>query len=586
MLRRSALVFLIVLASSRPLLARDLDAAWISRLPRLDYVESPSDPRRDGWPLPGQIVTWRAHVRNWDGEAVHGVAYEWLLDGEVISRGTFDAAADSFAVVDLAWPWQFVRQKLTFIIDPSGGVDESEKKNNRLDVDTDALSVGFYVERTMYLYFRTYQREVQGGGSNSFEDWAQRQIAEINDLYARAITLETPIGVLDRWRIDEIVVVPDGTLPNEIAPNVDDRSVDMMWGFPSNLLSRYQRLSSGRFDPRFRIDGVLLHEMNHIRGLVDVYLIQVLHDGKSKVVGIREGTDVVAGSALMPAQGFLLYDTFEQGLMKMQYTFVDRYSAGALNRVAGYRARGIQGNVMGNEARGEFVDGCMPRRHRIRLVNPSGAALAGADVRLYRAEGGQPAQGVPPLWTTNYRAEPDIRLTADREGEVLIDDNPFRKPGDSFETGGTRYITGVAILRVGHQGHVSYLFFDMTAANRACFRGMKDEARYELVVGGNPCSRPPQLLRPEAGAFVSGSEVSLSWTKSPGAAGYLVFARVDGTPARVVATTSELETRVALTGQSVEWWVVAEFDQCVRNASKPAHFTLEPPPVRRRPVRP
>src|SRR5262245_47444952 len=42
-----------------------LTIGYVERLPRMDYVwESPS-PATDGWPVEGQAVTWRAHLRNW-----------------------------------------------------------------------------------------------------------------------------------------------------------------------------------------------------------------------------------------------------------------------------------------------------------------------------------------------------------------------------------------------------------------------------------------------------------------------------------------------------------------------------------------
>lgn len=82
------------------------------------------------------------------------------------------------------------------------------------------------------------------------------QVESYNLLLARAVYPETPNGVLDRIRLDRVTVVADGALPLDPAganvggsftpaqarPNLPDRSVDLQWGFPSDLL-----------DPRYAV---------------------------------------------------------------------------------------------------------------------------------------------------------------------------------------------------------------------------------------------------------------------------------------------------------------------------------------------
>lgn len=43
--------------------AADLTIPYIERLPHLEYVVNSTNPTRDGWPDPGDTVTWMAHVK-------------------------------------------------------------------------------------------------------------------------------------------------------------------------------------------------------------------------------------------------------------------------------------------------------------------------------------------------------------------------------------------------------------------------------------------------------------------------------------------------------------------------------------------
>src|SRR6185436_7163586 len=125
------------------------------------------NPTREGWPAPGQTVTWQAHVVSWTDRALMGVDYRWILDGAEVARGRVDVPAGATVLVDYSWRWTFERHELRFEIDPDDAVAEDEEGNNGLTVFTDALSVGFYVERGFYDHFRANQRLLAGAHSNS-----------------------------------------------------------------------------------------------------------------------------------------------------------------------------------------------------------------------------------------------------------------------------------------------------------------------------------------------------------------------------------------------------------------------------------
>jgi len=89
---------------------------------------------------------------------------------------------------------------------------KTEEGNNEITVFTDAISVGFYVEQGVYDYFHEHQKKL-GVGSNSFEDWAHRQVSIWNNMLEDAVFPDVPNGVLDRIRLDKITIGLSYRLP-------------------------------------------------------------------------------------------------------------------------------------------------------------------------------------------------------------------------------------------------------------------------------------------------------------------------------------------------------------------------------------
>ena len=192
--------------------AGDLSVGWISREPKISYVWASQNPAREGWPEVGQPVTWIAHVRNLTGSVQQDIGYRWTIDGRKVFEGTTTLPIDGPTEFELPWSWTFDRHELAFEIDTTNRVAESEKRNNRLLVYTDALAVGIWVERGFWEGLRSKIVSVQIGAAN-FDDLLQARIRQYNTMAVLARYPETPNGVIDRWRIDAIHVVDDGPLP-------------------------------------------------------------------------------------------------------------------------------------------------------------------------------------------------------------------------------------------------------------------------------------------------------------------------------------------------------------------------------------
>ncbi len=459
---------------------------YIQRLPAMDFVVGSTDPTRQGWPAAGKRVTWRARVRNLGGAPVDA-SYAWILDGTAVDSGEVSVPADSQAAVDYSWPWTFDRHELAFVVDPHNAIQEENERNDRLLVYTDALSVGFWVERSYYDFYRDHIHEVAPALS-SFEDWAQAHIDSMNHLFAAAKYSETPDGVLDRVRLDRIVVVPDGTLPGPVQPAPDDHSVDLEWGFTAAQVSALAHgLSASGFSPVFAYDGSLLHELGHARYLTDVYLWDLVDGYLGTKIDIREGGAPLVGSPYLPILTVSLYNgtdttyvvhrTPEQGLMNTDYTRLDRYSAIALNLIAHQRPR--YGNVNCPLNCGEFRND-LPAQNVLDLQDQDGQPLADDSVRVYRSDtyDADPFDTTPPL-DDYFDDTPDLQGQTDGAGSFAVGRNPFgdESPGATFPLP-RRHV----IVRVAGGGRIGYAVVESRLFNLAYWHGETSVAHYPVTV--------------------------------------------------------------------------------------------------------
>jgi hypothetical protein len=581
------LVLLLFSAAARADRDPDLTVGWISRTPSLDYVRDSPHPERDGWPAVGQPVAWVAHVRNWKTVPRLGLPFRWILDGEAAASGTVDLPASSSAAVELPWTWTFDRHRLTFLIDGDG--------ENALTVFTDAISIGFYVEQGMYDFMHLHQPSL-GVGANSFEDWVERHVDRMNEMAALAVYPETPNGVLDRFRIDEIVVVPDGALPlvplpNEgqmdgqpnasTTPNEGDRSVDLQWGFPATEAAYFDDFTTVGDQNGFYLTGSLIHELGHARYLVDVYGWDVWTGGTDgSEVAITEGGAPVAGTPWMPSSGQYVHFTSEQGLMNQDYSFIDRFSAIAMNFIAGHRA--IEGNFNDPENEGSFLND-LPAQNRLTIRNAGGIPIRDADVRFYQAT------GVPGHFITKYYDDvPDLELHSDANGQVLVGRCPFSKDGRIVHRFGESNVT--AIVRVEKNGTVEYGFLESRLFNLAYWSGKSEFADHDLFVGLPLCfpSRAA-LLSPALDAAVPSRVVTLKWSGGgQEITGYRVWVASGTSSPRVAGELSAQTNALSVETQGrTAWWVETLHASCPPSRSAVDFFTApgdERPALRVSPV--
>ena len=475
------LIFACILMSFLGLHAQtDFAISYIKRLPEIDYVWDSANPAVEGWPEVGQEVTWRAHVKNWSDTPQSNISYEWVLDGEVVEGGTLDFGSDETVTAEFPWLWTFDRHEIIFRIDTDNAVEEQEELNNELLIYTDALSIGFYVEQSLYDYFRLHQHEL-GVHTNCWEDWVQHlHVDRWNQMLADAVFPETPQGVLDRLRIDEIHIVPDGALPlNGGAPtnnpDLNDFTVDLQWGFPSTLLDSgfYSNTWLPADNNPFYYEGSLLHELGHARYLGDNYAFDVSDNTAvgDPTIMIYEGDVLVPGSEFMPFIVFeIVHYNEPQGLMGGVYTEIGKYDAMALNLIAGHRP--VCGN-MNAPCNISTYQNDLPQTNILTVVDPCGEPLPNVSMKFYRAE------PKPDVWYGKlYDDIADIEMTTDGDGQIVLGQCPFTEDGTIEMDYGVA--NGVLIVRMQLGEYVRYSFLESTQFNIEYWKGNTESAQYTM----------------------------------------------------------------------------------------------------------
>jgi hypothetical protein len=257
--------------------APDLNAAFIMQMPRYDY-DAPKNRH-----APGDLISFIAHVANRGNQPTGSFIYMWYIDGSLVLAGT-NASLDPSEMSELTlnWTWQTGSHNIRIELDPDDSISEVSEQNNILEDQTNALAVGLWVEQSVYDWFNENQVTLSLG-SVSWDDWAQRQLRVWNQMLADAITPLTMQGVNERVRLDKVTVVPDGSLPSCATnfPAIGDKTIDLQWGFPSELVGIPSGHTCGGLNYYFNhpesqnIEYSLMHELSHARYLIDLYGLNV-----------------------------------------------------------------------------------------------------------------------------------------------------------------------------------------------------------------------------------------------------------------------------------------------------------------------
>jgi len=545
----------------------DIDLCYIGRTPRYDFDAEKNNP------APGDEVTFTAYIKNAGTKPTGAFAYQWYLDGQPAGKGTVESLEpEAQASVEQTWTWQAGPHYVKCVLDPDNAVTEVSEVNNALEDKTNAFISHLWVEKSRYKIYNDEQFYLNIG-SNSWEDWAQRQTTIWNFGFRRSVTLLSPEGVVDRVRLDKITLVDDAALPlrGEGPPgnyaDKDDKTCDVMWGFDTANLDN-EAFYKTNYDMFAYKEGSLPHEMSHARYLIDLY-----------GVGIR-GEDISAtdalGRRLYNAFSGLEHHTFRGVMMSSGYFWgYSDHSACGLNRRLNVRPWG--GNYNASADLGEYLSD-LPARTRFTVVDVNGRPVPGAVVLVYQSVADpRPWEMRTDFYDKQVYDPPDMAFTTDRDGAFTIEGSPLSGKRISGYLSNSHVLFRV-IVGDRALNHIK----DVTEFNLAYWNGGRREARLTIPVNySSAAPGPPGNVRTERG---EGNKLLLKWqrplsnygyTKAPSS--YRIYRRAGGQRVQSVAETRDTswELRSPWDGNS-EYAVSAVYEGHGQTPRSPWYRRIEP----------
>jgi hypothetical protein len=526
---------------SYPLLTKpvgiDLDVTYINRTPLYNRYEvwytsdgkpylRPGTENYKRWPALGEVVTFTAHIVNKGTTSSGNFAFRWFIDGIEVGSGTHSSLAPGEeGTENYQWIWAHVMNgerlqgshSVRFTVDPNNVVPETYESNNTLEDRTDALSLVLAVTPQLYSALET---PVDSQWPFSAEDWLQKQIAAMNAAFVRSVYASTPSGIVERVRLDKILVtssVPPADLTED-------------GGF---FMTADDRFGNAYYDPTTDVSGGLIHELTHQLGIIDMYNLDV-------PLEVPQVIDRLGRPIQMEYSSGYLFP----GLMNnpgIRPPIYDEHTSLALNTNKGYR-RGYYGEYLYD----------VPLQTYIRVLDNRGSPATGVTAKLYQRSSGPNQYGSQHGTIDNT---PEISGVTDGSGLILLTnrsvgmstttntghilrDNPF----GSIDVVGNN---DEFILELRKGVHQEYSWLDITRFNLLAWQGGVSSATIQMTshVPPDDAPIPPSNL---TGIQESGL-VKLQWSPSPGASNYNVY-RTSG-PAylyqRIVTGTMSLSYTVS-----------------------------------------
>jgi hypothetical protein len=439
----------------------DLDVTYISRQPSYEWTASKQ------WPDPGEAVTFTAHVINKGTNASGTFSYAWYIDGQIVQTGdTGSLTPGSEVTFTQGWSWQSDQHMVGFKADPQNLISETGENNNEIVDVTDAMTLGFWVEQSVYDEFNNH---INGIGTYSWEDWAQMIIQHWNWMFEQSVYPLAPEGGLTRVRLDMITIVPDGTLFNQGCCHAPPENVtDGEWGFS---IQEYQNCSMNHcFDGPWWV----IHELMHyLYGRIDLYAFGV-QGGDVKV--LDDNGNTIVGTSLLPFQKWdvVYYD---------QYRWWDLMDGGQGDGVyfSDHTIYSLNNDwPVGQRTHlGWTYVYDLPTETKIRVLDIHDQPLQNFQVSVYQAVGGDGSSGP---YSQLFDNVVDILGTTDSQGLFSLGSHPF---GD-LERWGTP--AGVDLIKLHNpvSGNNRYVWLDLPYLNLAYWRGDTDLYIHDIYYSEEP----------------------------------------------------------------------------------------------------
>lgn len=422
------------------------------------------------WPDSGETVAFTAHVLNHGDTAVEAFSYRWSFNGTPVESGSWTGSLppDATETFDYAWPWEFSDHKIRFEIVLPG---DQHPSNNGIEDYTNGLGLFTFVDEGYAQQFQSNTQWVLNPGTDSVTEWLQRHRVRMNEMLAEA-------GSPLRWRYDRLELVADGSpLPPYDRANYDGN-------FPTRFEVGQPDLrlgGSGYYDAAEDIDYGLLHEIGHQLGMIDLYRLNVSPEQN-----------------LVSASGYRA----TPGLMNGVNHFISEHTALAMASWHGKR-RGYFGQYLYD----------VPRRIQLRFLGTSGDPLAQAAITVYqKIETSGIGERIPDIAKFSGITDEDGLYTLPN---VSVDSSDFwNDVGNELWSNPFGYISnhgenGVFLIKVEANEMVDFVWFDVTEANLAFWRGHTDEGLFDrktAIAEGLQLWPPPDLAELNAAHWAAWSE--------------------------------------------------------------------------------
>lgn len=492
----------------------DVNVTYIERTPRYDF-----DAVKDK-PDVGDTVTFTTHVRNRGASDLNDVECKWYVDGQEASTVNLDIPLSSETLqwngqiaqprgvtTNMQWTWEAGDHDITFTADTNDAVDEISEENNSVTVMNTSKLVGFAVHESSMNMFDNEQINI-GIASNSWEDWAQRQITMWN-------TFLRFNGTDERMALDLIEVWDDAKYLYGNKP-FTTKTIDTQWGFNKAGVEGnfYKNQSTGEYTENFNREHSLTHEMSHGLSLIDTYATNfsayrvVDHVITEEYMQIEYDSEQIGGRIHMPMISWGGIYTVVPGHMGGGY---DRgyapYHTKTMDLYKGQRVKYANANQGGNFY-GRYTHR-LPHENYFRILDAAGRPLPGAQVTLYNYK--------VLRWyeVKQYDNLAEFSKTADVDGVVFVGYNIFidREPGGNLphDTNADELITwdevssydvtgdGIidkddgnspsdlktqacraVVLKIEADGQVDFHVFEAKRMNLAHYDGQTESATYDV----------------------------------------------------------------------------------------------------------
>ncbi len=427
-----------VIVEDRPVLKGgiDLGVTYIERLPRyqryqLAYfrhgdcqypfeefkgaVVCPSQEDIQRWPKPGEPIELTAYVWNFGNRPSGPFDYEWKLNDETLEAGHHGGLeSGKFAEFTLStkWPGEESNPTVTFSVDTPNEIEELIEDNNAVVDWIKGYTLGFYFSSEAYEALSLSTRV--GRKFQSPEHWIHGNIARLNQMLAE-------YGLNDRIRAELFFITEDRylNLNHELRWFMDGWW--HLWHEDPVYAPIAEHLDPWRYTERKDIDYVLLHELMHQLGVIDLYRLEMHTANVLLPDANNPGKMAGCGNDYWPNEGVCYW--LPEGIRDLMvaywepYNFIGPHTAGGLRKNSGHR-RGYYGEYLYNT----------PETTVLRIVDQTEKSLPNVALRFYQYEYKRGEGHV-------LDAVPEFELTTDASGSVVLPN---------------RGITGI-VTETGHQ---------------------------------------------------------------------------------------------------------------------------------------